>query len=175
MSERYRIIFARLDDATSIEQASSKLQSTLKLSPEKCEAFFNQQAIFSPSDKAKALKQSKVFANLGIQTRLINVQPSSAEQNKDEQILNALDYITSSLMRLEERLDDIQQQQLSSQNQQFVQLDDEYTPELDLDDELPLSEQKTNSRLPLYWLAGLVTLLLLVLGGALLFPDWFAW
>ncbi len=172
MSEQFRVIFSSLAEGTDQQQASQALQQKLKLNDGQCSTFFNKQPLFAPSDKAKALKQAKAFAAMGIQTRLVAHQPvGGSSQSREEQIINALDYITSSLIRLEEKLDDLdarlQQTPVSDIDES---IDEEWQDDLALDEELDTVLPKRNRTL-LYSLGGVLLLLLVLLAVVLAFPD----
>ena len=79
MSEQYRLVFASLDEGLEQTEVAHALQQKLKLSPKQAQAFFTGRSIFAPSDKAKALKQAKVLASLGIRTRLQSMQSTANE------------------------------------------------------------------------------------------------
>ncbi|MEM0513897.1 hypothetical protein WCN91_00325 [Pseudoalteromonas sp. YIC-827] len=179
MSEQYRLLFAHLDKDQSMEQAAKALQQKLKLAEHQVEAFFAGKAIFPASEKAKALKQAKVLASLGVQTRLKGiVVPAQSSQpgasGADEQVLAALDYITSSLIRLEERLDDMDQrfsEQLLSQQQSKD--NDELALDLSLDDELETPSPSLYRHPLLIIILVLITLLLAILGVDYFYPELF--
>ena len=179
MSEQYRLVFASLDEGLEQTEVAHALHQKLKLSPKQAQAFFTGRSIFAPSDKAKALKQAKVLASLGIRTRLQSMQSTANETAntasaaaRDEQILAALDYITSSLIRLEERLDDMDNR-LNDQLQQNSsnEVNDDFAVDLSLDEELELAPQPSRKRWPLFTLIALIVLLLGVLALAFIYPE----
>eukprot|EP00487_Bulimina_marginata_P000840 TRINITY_DN11703_c0_g1_i1.p1 TRINITY_DN11703_c0_g1~~TRINITY_DN11703_c0_g1_i1.p1 ORF type:complete len:103 (-),score=16.30 TRINITY_DN11703_c0_g1_i1:167-475(-) len=101
-------MFAGLADNTHPNDAQSKLATKLKAPPSKVAAFFENKPLFAPCSKDKALKQTKLLASLGIKSKLqpMNTGSKAATDDaallRDERIFNALDYITSSLIRIEE-------------------------------------------------------------------------
>ncbi|WP_105255687.1 hypothetical protein [Pseudoalteromonas sp. T1lg75] len=179
MSEQYRLLFAHLDKEQDIEQAAQALQQRLKLAEQQVEAFFSGEAIFPASDKAKALKQAKVLASLGVRARLKRIvapaqTPAAAAGQADEQVLAALDYITSSLIRLEERLDDMDQRFSEHLlHQQQSNDSDELALDLSLDEELNLPAASATRHPLLVVILVLITLLLAILGVSYFYPDLF--
>ncbi|HAG40296.1 MAG TPA: hypothetical protein DCL33_10455, partial [Pseudoalteromonas sp.] len=89
----------------------------------------------------------------------------------DERIFDALDYITSSLIRLEEKLEELEQRLPSNELKSPTDESDEWQ-----EDDLMLDEQldepvKTRSNTLLYSLIATAVLLLIVLAVYLAFPD----
>jgi len=114
MANNFRVMFGGLDEGTEAKTACVNLASKLKTSEDKVTQFFNGKALFAPSNKDKALKQAKLLASLGIKSKLqatgeLPTQSPSAASQRDERIFDALDYITSSLIRLEEKLEELEQ------------------------------------------------------------------
>lgn len=181
MAEKFRVMFAGLSEQTEQAEAIKKLSEKLKTQPEKVAAFLQGKPLFAPSEKDKALKQTKLLVSLGIKSRLQPVnntvtESASTESDKarDERVFNALDYITSSLIRLEEKLDDLEQrlpeleQRTLSDDQDAWQDDDQL-----LDEELESTPKKRSKSL-LYSLIAMVVLLLVLLGLSFLLPDLFS-
>ncbi|WP_105188180.1 hypothetical protein [Pseudoalteromonas sp. T1lg48] len=179
MSEQYRLLFADLDKDQSLEQATAALQQRLKLAEQQVEAFFAGEAIFPASEKTKALKQAKVLAGLGVRARLKRIAapaqtPRAATGQADEQVLAALDYITSSLIRLEERLDDMDQRFSEHLlNQQQSNHTDDLALDLSLDEKLDLSSSSASRQPLLIVIPLLIVLLLALLGVSYFYPDLF--
>ncbi len=97
-----------------------------------------------------------------------------AALQRDERIFNALDYITSSLIRIEEKLDDLEQRLPTVAEQpSTIDEDDWQNDDLLLDEELNTPLKKRSNAL-LYSLIAMVVLLLIVLGLSFAFPDLFS-
>lgn len=181
MSENYRVMFAGLANDTQASDAQTKLATKLNASPNKVAAFFENKPLFAACSKDKALKQAKLLASLGIKSKLqpINTGTSAninddAALQRDERIFNALDYITSSLIRIEEKLDDLEQRLPAVDEQPSVADEGDWqNDDLLLDEELNTPIKKHNNAL-LYSLIAMVILLLIVLGLSFAFPDLFA-
>ncbi|HDZ34976.1 MAG TPA: hypothetical protein ENH67_19285 [Pseudoalteromonas sp.] len=180
MADNFRVIFAGLADNVDIKTACTNLAAKLKTSDEKVALFFKGKPLFAPSDKDKALKQAKLLATLGIKSKLQavsnaiqNSSAPAANNQRDERIFDALDYITSSLIRLEEKLDELEQRLPEAQ----LKAPDENVDEWQ-DDDLMLDEDlappKKRSNLLLYSLIATATILLVVLAVFLIFPDLFS-
>ncbi|MGO3848551.1 MAG: hypothetical protein ACTJIB_09755, partial [Pseudoalteromonas prydzensis] len=90
---------------------------------------------------------------------------------RDERIFNALDYITSSLIRIEEKLDDLEQRFPANQQQATADEDEDWqTDDILLDEELTTPIKK-RSNILLFSLIAMVVILLVVLGLSFAFPD----
>ncbi|MGO3424505.1 MAG: hypothetical protein ACTIMZ_19045 [Pseudoalteromonas distincta] len=181
MADNFRVIFAGLGDNVDIKTACANLAAKLKTSDEKVALFFKGKPLFAPSDKDKALKQTKLLASLGIKSKLqavsntIQNSSSAAANNnqRDERIFDALDYITSSLIRLEEKLDELEQRLPEAQLKTPDENVDEWqNDDLMLDEDL--APPKKRSNLLLYSLIATATILLVVLAVFLIFPDLFS-
>ncbi len=181
MADNFRVIFAGLADNVDIKTACANLAAKLKTSDEKVALFFKGKPLFAPSDKDKALKQTKLLASLGIKSKLQavsnaiqNSSPAAANNNqRDERIFDALDYITSSLIRLEEKLDELEQRLPEAQlNTPDESVDEWQNDDLMLDKDLATPKKRSN--LLLYSLIATATILLVVLAVFLIFPDLFS-
>jgi hypothetical protein len=169
-------MFVGLAEGTEAKTACVNLASKLKTSEDKVTQFFNGKALFAPSNKDKALKQAKLLASLGIKSKLqatgeLPTQSPSAASQRDERIFDALDYITSSLIRLEEKLEELEQRLPTNELKSPIDENDEWQ-----EDDLMLDEQldepvKTRSNTLLYSLIATAVLLLIVLAVYLAFPD----
>ena len=180
MADNFRVIFVELAQDVDSKTVCVNLATKLKTSEEKVALFFKGKPLFAPNNKDKALKQAKLLASLGINCRLQAV--SSAAQNssvsianslRDERIFDALDYITSSLIRLEEKLEDLEQRLPEAQ----LKIPDESVDEWRSDDlmlEEDLVPPKKRSNILLYSLVTTAVILLIVLAVFLIFPDLFS-
>lgn len=176
MANNFRVMFVGLAEGTETKTACVNLANKLKTSEDKVTQFFNGKALFAPSNKDKALKQAKLLASLGIKSKLqaTGEQPSqnpSAASQRDERIFDALDYITSSLIRLEEKLEELEQRLPTNELKSPADESDEWQ-----EDDLMLDEQldepvKARSNILLYSLIATAVLLLIVLAVYLAFPD----
>ncbi|MCQ8884963.1 hypothetical protein NQT63_04595 [Pseudoalteromonas agarivorans] len=176
MANNFRVMFVGLAEGIEAKTACVNLASKLKTSEDKVTQFFNGKALFAPSNKDKALKQAKLLASLGIKSKLqatgeLPTQSPSAASQRDERIFDALDYITSSLIRLEEKLEELEQRLPTNELKSPTDENDEWQ-----EDDLMLDEQldepvKTRSNTLLYSLIATAVLLLIVLAVYLAFPD----
>ncbi|CAM4361865.1 hypothetical protein [Pseudoalteromonas ostreae] len=180
MTENFRVMYAGLAQDIERSNAIKQLAVKLKAPESKVAAFFENNPLFAPCEKEKALKQAKLLASVGIKSKLqpINNAPavssSDATSQRDERIFNALDYITSSLIRIEEKLDDLEQRLPATTQQPDPDEGDEWqTDDLLLDEELTTPIKKRSNML-LYSLIAMVVVLLLVLGLSFAFPDLFS-
>ncbi|ALQ07394.1 MULTISPECIES: hypothetical protein [Pseudoalteromonas] len=182
MADNFRVIFAGLADGIDSNAASINLADKLKTSEEKVALFFKGKPLFAPSHKDKALKQAKLLASLGIKSKLqavSNAANTSTEQpqssQRDERIFDALDYITSSLIRLEEKLEELEQRlpEEQSKNPEIDEDDDWQDDDLLLDEEL-VSTPKKRSNVLLYSLIATAVTLLIILAVYLAFPSLFS-
>ncbi|MEH6394101.1 hypothetical protein [Pseudoalteromonas sp.] len=180
MAENFRVMFAGLAKDTDQAHAISQLATRLKAPTAKVAAFFENKPLFAPCEKEKALKQAKILASVGIKSKLAPVQISTVTSNsettsqRDERIFNALDYITSSLIRIEEKLDDLEQRLPANQQQATADEDEDWqTDDLLLDEELTTPIKK-RSNILLFSLIAMVVILLVVLGISFAFPDLFS-
>ena len=180
MAENFRVMFAGLAKDTDRASAISQLATKLKAPTTKVAAFFENKPLFAPCEKEKALKQAKLLASVGIKSKLQPIETNTAANNsettsqRDERIFNALDYITSSLIRIEEKLDDLEQR-LPANQQKFDadEREDWQSDDLLLDDELTTPIKKRSNVL-LFSLIAMVVILLVVLGISFAFPDLFS-
>ncbi|MEO2280642.1 hypothetical protein [Pseudoalteromonas pernae] len=177
MSEQYKLVFAHLDEDKTQVQATLALQQKLKLNDKQTQAFFDGQPIFPASDQNKALKQAKVLATLGIRSRLKRVTTGAAataehSSKRDEQILAALDYVTSSLIRIEERLDDMDHRFSERLHRdEDTGVIDDLGLDLSLGEDLDIDPISKPKRWPIVLLGVLIVLLLTILGLHYLYPD----
>ena len=147
MTDNFRVMFAGLADNVDSKTACTTLAAKLKISEEKVALFFKGKPLFAPSDKNKALKQA---------------------------IFDALDYITSSLIRLEEKLEDLEQRLPENQTKNPEVDEDEWQDEELLLDEELITQPKKRSNALLYSLIATVVTLLIILAVYLAFPALFA-
>ncbi|BDF93371.1 MULTISPECIES: hypothetical protein [Pseudoalteromonas] len=180
MAENFRVMFAGLAKDTDQAHAISQLATKLKAPTAKVAAFFDNKPLFAPCEKEKALKQAKILASVGIKSKLHPVEThmtantTETPNQRDERIFNALDYITSSLIRIEEKLDDLEQRIATSQHPANTDEDDNWqTDDLLLDEELTTPIKKRSNVL-LFSLIAMVVILLVVLGLSFAFPDLFS-
>ena len=176
MANNFRVMFVGLAEGTEAKTACVNLANKLKTSEDKVTQFFNGKPLFAPNNKDKALKQAKLLASLGIKSKLQATgeqppQSPSAASQRDERIFDALDYITSSLIRLEEKLEELEQRLPTNELKPPTDESDEWQ-----EDDLMLDEQldepvKTRSNTLLYSLIATAVLLLIVLAVYLAFPD----
>lgn len=171
----YRIQFAQLNNGVSAEQAKSILTSKLKLSDAKATQFLAGKQIFSPVAHEKALKQQKTFAALGIQVDIISTAKANVQEHTsdvDERILAALDYITTSIIRLEEKVDDLTRLQQLQNGESDLEVEAEKTndwgDDLEFDETLESNSKSKN----INWLfIILIVILLSLLGVVIAFPN----
>lgn len=171
----YRIQFAQLNNGVTAEQAKSILTTKLKLSDTKANQFLAGKQIFSPIPEQKALKQQKTFAALGIQVKLISTEKeiqTERSSDVDERILAALDYITTSIIRLEEKVDDLARLQQVQSGEADLELDVEnknsWGDDLEFEEELEATSKPKN----INWLfITLIAILLSLLGVVIAFPN----
>ena len=98
MADNFRVIFAGLADNVDIKTACANLAAKLKTSDEKVALFFKGKPLFAPSDKDKALKQTKLLASLGIKSKLQAV--SNAIQNSSPAVQITTNVMNVFLMHL---------------------------------------------------------------------------
>ena len=182
MVDNFRVIFSGLADNVDAKTACKALAAKLKISEEKVSSFFKGKPLFTPCDKNKALKQAKLLSSLGIKCKLqavsdntnISTSSLSSSSQRDKRIFDALDYITSSLIRLEEKLEDIEQRLPDVQSKSTLESQDDWQDsDLILDDDLT-STPKKRSNILLYSLIVTVVTLLIILAVYLSFPDLFS-
>lgn len=177
MANNFRVMFVGFAEGIEPKTACVNLAGKLKTSEYKVTQFFNGKALFAPSNKDKALKQAKLLASLGIKSKIqalpstVTTASSTAENQRDERIFDALDYITSSLIRLEEKLEELEQKLPESELKKPADDNDDWQDDdLMLDEQLDEPVKKRNNTL-LYSLIATAVLLLLVLAVYLAFPD----
>ena len=181
MADNFRVIFVGLADGADSQAVTTALTEKLKTSPEKIAAFFNGKPLFAPCPKDKALKQTKLLSSLGVKSKLqahaTATKTSSQiaqDSQRDQRLFDALDYITSSLIRLEEKLEDLEQRlpdvELTLPDESIDEWQDD---DLMLDESLSTTPQK-RSNVVLYSLIATAVLLLIVLAVYLVFPNLFS-
>lgn len=184
MAEKFRVMFAGLEAGVDQAQATEQLAAKLKTTTDKVATLFEHKPLFAPSEQDKALKQAKLLASVGIKAKLqpINKAATSSQSDntaaqakeREERIFDALDYITSSLIRLEEKLDDLEQRIPELENNSVADSDDSWQEDdLLLEDELTEPVKKRSNTL-LYSLIAMVIVLLIILGVVELFPELFS-
>ena len=170
MVDNFRVIFTGLADNVDAKTACKALAAKLKISEEKVSSFLKGNPLFAPSDKNKALKQAKVLASLGIKCKLqaisnndnANTASLSSNSQRDKRIFDALDYITSSLIRLEEKLEDIEQRLPEVQVKDALDTKEDWQDnDLMLGEELTRSPKKRSNTLLYSLIATVVTLLII--------------
>ena len=178
MTDKYRVVFAGFDSSVSESAAIEQLSLKLKTTPQKITAFTQGRSLFAPNEKAKCLKQVKLLASFGIHAKLQSADSSannasSIQNSNDERILDALDYVTSSLIRIEEHLEELEQrlplQEIAKENK----VEDDWQKD-DLFDELELDPPPKRSKKVQYGLGIVVIVLVVILAIALTFPNLFA-
>jgi len=186
MSLSFKITFESLSSKLSELQAKDILQTKLKLSSAVADKFLHGEEVFNAISQEKALKQQKVFATMGINVNIIDItakvssegekqnsQSSAISQaEKDAKIMSALDYITTSLIRLEEKVDELSQ----NTSEQLPSLDDEnelleLTEPLEFDEDFDTPIKKGSNRLFLVIISSILVILLIALGISLFYPD----
>ncbi|OHU94143.1 hypothetical protein [Pseudoalteromonas byunsanensis] len=179
MSQKYRVVFIGLESTTSAEEVVTTLSSKLNISSQKVEAFLAKKPLFAPAEQSKALKQVKLLEKMGVKAKLVAVEQlpqTTIQEQKDERVFEALDYITSSLIRIEERLEELEQRLANLPEEQENDSapdswqEDELYEELDLDME---PARKLPTRKLQYILAVVLIALLTVLALAIIYPQWF--
>lgn len=177
MSQLYQITFKKLADPALASDAKNALQQKLKLSDAQITRFFNGDSVFNPMPLEKAKRQQKLFSSMGISLTAKAVALGSADktarqQEVDEKIVAALDYITTSLIRLEEKVDEL----ATKQNADNDTIDlDEVTQSSSWGDDLEFEDgddtpPKRSKFFP-YLIATLIGVLLILLGVLIAFPH----
>ncbi|RXF06815.1 hypothetical protein [Pseudoalteromonas sp. PS5] len=172
MNEQFKVVFVGMADGKDQQSAAAILAERLKTSPSKIQQFYAGKALFAPSDKTKALKQIKLLASVGITAKL-HAHSSAAVSNPDqERVFEALDYITSSLIRIEERLEDIEQRLAPTQQHEATDKEEDDWESTDLFDELEYEPAPpAKSKTWLYYLLAVLIILFILLGISLFFPE----
>ncbi|KZN46812.1 hypothetical protein N474_03885 [Pseudoalteromonas luteoviolacea CPMOR-2] len=173
MSDQYRVAFVGFDADTDSQNAIERLAAKLGVSKQKVESFTQGKPLFGSTDKSKCLKQVKLLAIYGFQSKVLEVQTSVSQPNNaaNERVFEALDYITSSLIRIEEKLEELEQRIDGQQKNDDDKEQDQWQSD-DLFDELDLdTETKPKSKKLLYTLLSILIVLLIVLGFSLAFPE----
>jgi flagellar capping protein FliD len=175
MTDKYRVVFAGFDSSVSESAAIEQLSLKLKTTPQKVTAFTQGKSLFAPSEKTKCLKQVKLLASFGLHAKLQSTESnansaSSIQNSKDERILEALDYITSSLIRIEERIEELEQRLPSQEIVKENKVEDDWQED-DLFDELELDPPPKRSKKVQYGLGVVLIILLIILAIALAFPE----
>ena len=172
MSEQFKVVFAGMAQGRDPQTAATTLAEKLKTSVNKIEQFYKGKPLFAPADKSKALKQVKLLASVGISAKLqaqsAPSQPQSAEQ---ERVFEALDYITSSLIRIEERLEDIESRIGYQGHEEVAEESEDEWESKELFDEFDFEPTPTKSKAWLYYLLAVLVILFIIL-ARLFFPEW---
>lgn len=168
----YRIQFAQLSNNVTTEQAKTILTTKLKLSDAKATQFLAGKLIFSPISQDKAIKQQKTFSALGIKVKIVNAnkaQTQEPEHDVDQRILAALDYITTSIIHLEEKVDDLARLQQEQNGEIDLELENNsWGEELEFDE----TAESNNKPKNINWLFfALIAILLSLLGVIVAFPN----
>ena len=174
MSEQFKVVFAGMAQGRDPQTAATTLAEKLKTSVNKIEQFYKGKPLFAPADKSKALKQVKLLASVGISAKLqaqsASPQSQSAEQ---ERVFEALDYITSSLIRIEERLEDIESRIGYQGHEEVAEESEDEWESKELFDEFDFEPTPpTKSKAWLYYLLAVLVILFIILGVGLFFPEW---
>ena len=175
MTDKYRIVFAGFDSSVSESAAIEQLSLKLKTTTQKVTAFTEGKLLFAPSEKSKCLKQVKLLASYGLHAKIQTTEYSSSNVNsgkdtKDDRILEALDYITSSLIRIEERLEELEHRLPSQEIVKENKVEDDWQED-DIFDELELEPPTKHSKKVQYGLGIVVIVLVVILAIALTFPN----
>ena len=118
MTEQYRVVFVALQASTDRERALQHLCQSYRLSFDSASAFLDKKAGFPPRDRTQALRMVLALSKLNIIARLQQVRLSQAAskakaqgmQDNQQGLFQALDYISTVLVRIEERLERLEQQ-----------------------------------------------------------------
>ncbi|MCG7549470.1 hypothetical protein [Pseudoalteromonas sp. Of7M-16] len=176
MSDQFRVVFVGFNADTDSQNAMESLAVKLGVSKEKIVAFTQGKPLFGAADKNKCLKQAKLLAIYGFQSKVQPLQNSATSTAQvdtaaNERVFEALDYITSSLIRIEEKLEELEQR-IDVQAKSIDEKDDEHWQSDELFDELDLeTKPKPKSKKLLYTLLVILFILLIVLGFSLAFPE----
>ncbi|KID54813.1 hypothetical protein JF50_23410 [Pseudoalteromonas luteoviolacea] len=176
MSDQFRVVFVGFNADTDSQNAMESLATKLGVSKQKVIAFTQGKPLFGATDKNKCLKQAKLLAIYGFQSKVqpqqSNMQSAPVANNAaNERVFEALDYITSSLIRIEEKLEELEQridgnEKSGDEKEEEQWQSDELFDELDLD-----TEPKPKSKRLLYVLLAILFILLIILGFSLAFPE----
>lgn len=168
MSKQYKVLFSSLQN-TDQDSARTALIEKLKLTSAQATRFLDGGSVFAPTSADKAKKQQTLLSSMGIVTKINTLQAAAVSNRPDQHTMAALDYLTSSIMRIEERLESIEMQLLEQANQAPQNTNDDL--ELSLDDEA-VEPPSSNNQTLIYLLAAAV-LLLILLGVYSLYPELF--
>ncbi|PCK31996.1 hypothetical protein [Pseudoalteromonas piscicida] len=172
MNEQFKVVFVGMADGKDQQSAAAAIAQRLKTSPSKIQQFYAGKTLFAPADKAKALKQVKLLASVGINAKLQSQTPSAVTNPDQERVFEALDYITSSLIRIEERLEDIEQRLGTNQNSEIDDTMEDEWESKELFDELEYDPAPPpKSKTWLYYLLAVLIILFILLGVSLFFPE----
>ena len=167
MSKQYKVLFSSLQD-TDQNSAHTALIEKLKLTPTQATRFLAGGSVFAPTAADKAKKQQTLLGSMGIVTQIKTLH-APVGNKPDQHTMAALDYLTSSIMRIEERLENIEMQLLEQANQAPQDSGDDL--DLSLNDEA-VEPPSSNNHILIYLLAAAV-LLLILLGVYSLYPELF--
>ncbi|AUJ70996.1 MULTISPECIES: hypothetical protein [Pseudoalteromonas] len=175
MNEQFKVVFVGMADGKDQQSAAIAMADRLKTSPSKIQQFYAGKNLFAPADKAKALKQVKLLASAGINAKLQSQTAATPTNADQERVFEALDYITSSLIRIEERLEELEQRVAPTAHTEIEDTTDEEWETKELFDELDFEPSPpAKSKTWLYYLLAVLIILFILLGVSLFFPEWLA-
>ena len=177
MSNLYQIKFVSLEPNISIQQATNALLTHFKFSHYQAEQFLSGNLNLNSQSPKKVALLHQRFKQHGIMVTTLDKDDipqtdssTATETETDKRIVNALDYITTSIIRLEEKIDELARQQQVQNDDDELQIEhsSNWVEELTIDDNVPtkMGSQKVK------WLFILLfALLLSLLGVVMVFPD----
>ena len=177
MSNLYQIKFVSLEPNISIQQATNALLTHFKFSHYQAEQFLSGNLNLNSQSPKKVALLHQRFKQHGIMVTTLDKDDipqtdssTATETETDKRIVNALDYITTSIIRLEEKIDDLarQQQAHSGEAELIDESSNEWVEELTIENIAPQAKGTNKVK----WLfIFLLVLLLLVLGVLITFPN----
>lgn len=174
MSNIYLIKFVSLESNISIKLATTILLTRFNFSPPQAEQFLSGKLTLSSQSYKKIIILKQRFKQYGIlvttdaQSEILASDESVTDI--DKRIVNALDYITTSMIRLEDKVDDLarQQQAQSDDDELSSEHTNNWVEELTTDN----TESMTIKTAKIKWLFILMlVVLLLLLVAVIAFPN----
>ncbi len=133
MQQYYQVIFDQLADPSTLPAIKTIMRVQFKFSQKAIDAFFSGQAIMRGVTHQRAQQQQSLFHKMGVNTHVTplvkhtdsDIEPKDVTPpaNIDKRTIEALDYINSCLIRLEDKIDDLSCQVAATQTS--VQVMDE--------------------------------------------------